>query len=107
MSRIFFLLASTLIWSCSARETRNAASLTDTEKQYCDSLKLDTTILVKLRAFTRAEVEPFHYSLGRQINPDGTEIEIDPIHLPGLVFKEETANTEVILENLRSSLAGI
>lgn len=75
-------------------------TLTSKERHICDSLKMDTSLIILLRPYTTATIEPFHYSLSRLILRDGTEKELDPVYLPGIVFKEKTATTETILNDL-------
>ena len=92
-----------LIIGCSSQPMKGKSAITDKEKHICDSLKIDTSLISLLREHTLAAVEPFHYSLSRQIFPDGTEKELDPIYLQGLVFKESAASTEIILDGLQST----
>lgn len=100
MKAIILALIITLTIGCSLQPTRNMSVTTDKEKDICDSLKIDCSLIPLLRQYSSAIVEPFHYSLSREIYPDGSEKELDPVYLQGLVFKETTINTEIILENL-------
>jgi hypothetical protein len=98
---LFFIIL--LAASCGSQSTKSKDNLSQNERHLCDSLKIDTTIVADLRQHSAAILEPFHYSLGRQINTDGTETELDPIHLQGLVFKETAENTENLLEKLQGN----
>ena len=92
-----------LVISCKSQSTISENGLTDNEKFYCDSLKIDTSIIIKLRSYTDSSVEPFHYSLSKQFNPDGTEEELGPVHLQGLVFKASNKTSTDIVMKLRDS----
>jgi hypothetical protein len=85
--------------SCNSQPV-NHAYISEGERKITDSLKMDTSVVALLRKYTDSTIEPFHYSLSRQINPDGTEIELDPVHLQGIVFREHTETTEVLIEKL-------
>lgn len=89
---------------CSQSEPPKDSSLkivSDSEIHLCDSMRIDTAILIALRQHTKAVVEPFHYSLSREILPGGKENEIDPVRLPGFVFKAQPADAETLLEKLQ------
>lgn len=77
--------------------------LTKQEQTICDSLQIDTTIVVDLRQVTLSKIEPFHYSLGKLITKDG-EFETDPIFLQGLVFKEANNKSYDLVFALKDKL---
>lgn len=85
---------------CSSQPIYSRSAITDKEKHICDSLKVDSSLIPYLRKYSSEIVEPFHYSFSRQLFENGTEKELDPIYLQGLVFKETTSKTEIILDNL-------
>lgn len=91
------------ILSCN-RETSNTeeTTLSNYDKKLADSLKIDLSIIKELKQHTTAGLEPFHYSLSKQLNADHTEIEIDPIKLNGLVFKETPENTQTLINELQA-----
>jgi hypothetical protein len=101
--KIILIFITSLILGCSTQASQNKAVLSKEEKHYCDSLKIDSSLLVELRPFTLSSFEPFHYSLAKKVNADGTWEEVDPIHLQGLVFNEVTAKTEIILNSLHKN----
>jgi hypothetical protein len=80
-------------------QKREMGKFTANERHYCDSLDIDTSLIIELKKISNSPIEPFHYSLARQYQ-NGTETEIDPILLQGLIFKETTRNTEFILAKL-------
>jgi hypothetical protein len=103
MKKLFFpllLLFAFLIFACGSKSTTSESTLSQNDKHLCDSLKIDQSVITDLREHTDAALEPFHYSLSRQINSDGTEIELDPIHLPGLVFDAPANHTTELLDKL-------
>jgi hypothetical protein len=98
--RTFIIISSFLLILGCNTTSQNSGSLNKREKQLCDSLGLDISIVNELRNNTKAGFEPFHYSLSTMYK-DGIETELDPIHLKGLVFKESQENTELLLDKLR------
>lgn len=94
------IFSQILTLGCSTQSTHNKHVLTDKERHWCDSLKVDTSIVVQVRNHTSAPIEPFHYSLSKLIKSDGTETELDPIYLQGIVFKESHLKSEEIILNL-------
>ena len=77
--------------------------LSSKEKFYIDSLKLDSSIIGDLRNHTKSAIEPFHYSFSTMTGSDGSEIELDPIYLHGLVFKESNKSSRNIIMSLRDN----
>jgi len=100
MRTIALFFISIVIIGCGSK----GGTISNAEQHLCDSLQIDPSVILDLRQHTDAEVEAFHYSLSRQINPDGSEIELDPIHLKGLVFQETAENTQELLDKLQSPL---
>lgn len=96
---------SLLLYSCSQQQQATQhveeTSLTAREKQLCDSMKIDQSVLTELKEHIHEYVEPFHYSLSKMYNTDHTVTEINPIRLPGFVFKEEQSNTRRLIEELQ------
>lgn len=99
MRNIILLLISILIVRCGVQPFKKV----EAEKRLCDSLKIDPSIMQGLRQYSYAEVELFHYSFSRQINEDGSETELEPFYLPGLVFKETAVKAEHLLEKLHDN----
>ncbi|MDQ8003570.1 MAG: DUF4253 domain-containing protein [Pedobacter sp.] len=89
--QIFLLAILTFAIGCNSSTTEKSYILTKEERNICDSLRLDTTIIKDIRDLNTSKIEPFHYSLSKIITKD-SEIEADPIFLKGLVFSE--ANTK-------------
>jgi hypothetical protein len=100
-------LGSFLLVACgqnSMTQTVETAGLTAHEKHLCDSMKIDPSVLLELKKHTSEPVEAFHYSLSKMYNADQSVTEIDPIRLPGFVFREDQANTSKIITELQSIL---
>jgi hypothetical protein len=102
--KFFYLIVMSLLLTNCGVQSKKEAEVSSRDKQLCDSLKIDISIVEELRKYSDAKLESFHYSLGRQINEDGSETEIDPIHLAGLVFDEKPERTDLLLDNLQSKL---
>ncbi len=97
---------SLFLYSCGQQTTKNVevTKLTTREKQLCDSMNIDQSVLTALKKHTHENVEPFHYSLSKMYKADHTVTEIDPIYLPGFVFKEEQSNTRTLIGALQEKL---
>jgi len=74
--------------------------LTTDERRLCDSLKIDSAIIQRIRLFNSNKIEAFHYSLSKMY-ADGYETELDPIHLPGLVFSEINSKSYDLVYKLK------
>ncbi len=95
---------SLLFYSCGQQQTTQHAeetSMTAREKHLCDSMKIDRSVLSELKKHTHEQAEPFHYSLSKMYKADHSVTELDPICLPGFVFKEEQSNTRRLIEELQ------
>jgi hypothetical protein len=67
--KILSLFATiSFMMGCNSQPT-SKARLTKTERSISDSLKIDSSVVLLLRQYTDSAIEPFHYSLSRQINP--------------------------------------
>jgi Domain of unknown function (DUF4253) len=84
---LFFATILTLTFGCKSQPKATGYKLTSNERNICDTLQIDTTIIKEIREFNTNKIDPFHYSLGKFITKDG-ETESDPIFLKGLVFSE-------------------
>jgi hypothetical protein len=100
MNHCSFLLFCCLLFACNSQEKKNSSSVSNKERHYCDSLQIDTTVIIELRKHTDAAVEPFHYSHSKQVFSDGSEKELEPVYLQGFVFKETEQNTKILIEKL-------
>jgi hypothetical protein len=94
---VLSIFTATVFFGCNLKGGHH---LTLDERHFCDSLQIDTSLVMDLRQMTAATVEPFHYSLEKSINDSGVLEEVNPIRLQGLVFKEDAANTDRILLKL-------
>lgn len=85
--------------SCSSKKQYE---LKDSEKSLCDSILFDYAIIKDLRVHNQNTIESFHYSISKMYD-DGKLIEIDPILLPGIVFKENNDNSYKTLFALKDN----
>jgi hypothetical protein len=88
----FLATILTLALGCKSQPVVKSYLLTTDEKNICDTLQIDTSIIKDLRQFNANKIEPFHYSLSKIITK-GSEIEADPIYLKGLVFSETNSKS--------------
>lgn len=98
LKMLFLFSAISFMLGCNSQPTAKG-HLTKKERSITDSLKIDSSVVLLLRQYTDSAIQPFHYSLSRQINPDGSEIELDPVYLQGVVFNETADRTEILLKN--------
>lgn len=99
------ILSQLFTLGCSAPSAQGSYALTPQEKHWCDSLKIDPSVIAGVREYTDEPIEPFHYSLGKLIKSDGTEQELDPIYAQGFVFDAPYRRSDDIVLNLRQQLA--
>lgn len=97
-----FTIASTFVLGCKSQSTDKTYTLTTEERNICDTLLIDTTIIKDIRKHNKSKIEPFHYSLGKLITKDG-EIETDPILLKGLVFTETNSKSYDLVFSLKDN----
>ncbi|MEO5562560.1 MAG: DUF4253 domain-containing protein [Chitinophagaceae bacterium] len=86
--------------SCKSQPVPGGYILTQDERNICDTLQIDTTIIKGIRQFNANKIEPFHYSLGKNII-GGAEFESDPIFLKALVFSEENSKSYDLVFSLK------
>ena len=89
-----------LLLSCSSPNTSETYKLTNDESRICDTLQIDETIIQDIRKFNTNKIEPFHYSLGKTYSED-KEIEVDPIHLKGLILHEQNSKSYDLVFKLK------
>ena len=94
-----FVLLS-LIFSCKPKISSQSNNLTIEEKQTWDTLKIDTSMLQRIRAYNSNIIEPFHYALSKMYQ-DGKETELDPIYLNGFVFSEQSSKSYDLIFTLK------
>ena len=89
--------------NCTSSPKSGGVYLNASERIICDTLHLDTTILIEIRRFNSKPIEPFHYSLGRMIK-DGKEYEVDPVRLQGILLEEENSKSYRLIYDLKNTL---
>ncbi len=99
---LFLLVILTLTFGCKSQTKVTSYILSNDERNICDTLQIDTSIIVDIRKFNSNKVEPFHYSLGKFITENG-ESESDPIFLKGLVFSETNLKSYDLVFSLKDN----
>ena len=99
---VIILFLAILINSCSSPSVQTY-KLTEDEKQICDSIGFDASVIQSIRSYSLSKIERFHYSLSKIIKID-TIIEADPIFLKGIVFQEENSKSYDLVFNLKDKL---
>jgi len=94
-----FFLSSLLLVACN-RQTRNATTiLTTQEKFYCDSLQIDSTIVLRLRTKTDSTIIPFPTDLQFVLDKD-MDIDSNAKNVTGFIFTASSANSNEIITDL-------
>jgi hypothetical protein len=96
------IIIVTIIASCNNQSKTHNYILTVNEKLICDTLQIDTTIILDIRKRNTNKIEPFHYSLSKMYK-DGIKTELEPIYLNGLVFSEQNAKSYDLVFELKDS----
>ena len=97
---ISFIITLTFALGCKSQTADKDYVLTKDEKNLCDTLQIDTTILKDIREFNTNKIEPFHYSISKIINTV-SEIDADPIPLKGVVFPEANDKSYELIFSLK------
>lgn len=96
-------ISGLLIIACSNNNDQNTYVLTVNERSMCDSMRLDTNVILKIRSFNKEKFEPFHYSISKMFK-DGQSFELEPVHRVGLVFNEENSKSYQLVFDLMNDL---
>jgi len=99
-STTFFCLL--VICGCSSQSISNTYILTDQERHYCDSLKLDSSIIALLRTQTDSAVTLFPTRLDFILDKD-IDVDSSRKQYPGLLFNAATNQTQIIVNSLYDS----
>jgi hypothetical protein len=93
------IFSLTFAFGCNSQTTISKSILTDQEKRFCDSLRIDTTIVLGIRTQTDSSLTPFPVNLEMVLNKD-----IDPDsnrkQFPGFIFNATNATADNIVINL-------
>ena len=100
-----FFLSVTFLFAlgCNTSTSQKNYVLTAREKTICDSLQLDSSIVIDIRNLNTSKIEPFHYSLSK-IYSQGSAIEANPIFLTGIVLTEKNAKSYDLIISLKDKL---
>lgn len=99
-SLLSFSLA--LTFSCHSQTIPAPSLLTSQERHWCDSLKIDSSIVSGIRTQTDSGLRPFPLNLEMVLNKD---IDVDPKRkqIDGFLFPTSNTNSEKIVVDLYSS----
>jgi hypothetical protein len=99
LSTFILFFSLTVAISCNSQSRITNTILSEKERFYCDSLKIDTAIVLGLRQYTDSNIKPFPVNLEKILNKD-----IDPgpnrKNAPGFIFNANSANSDSIVINL-------
>lgn len=105
-SAFFITTAVATLYSCGGEESTSSTTvktyqLTPVERVYCDSLHIDSALIISLRSKTKAKLNVFlpapHWVYGE----DGSVMEV-PSKLEALYFEADQSNAKVIVDELRA-----
>jgi hypothetical protein len=85
---------------CTSHSSGYNYTLSVFEKRFCDSLHIDTTVILDIRKLNSNKIEPFHYSLSKAYE-NGKWIESESIKLIGLVFSEQNSKSYEMVFSLK------
>lgn len=87
------------VFGCNSQTAILSPALTVQERFYCDSLKIDSSIILHLRKYTDSSITPFPTNLENVLNKD-IDIDSGRRELPGFLFNADSANSDIIVNNL-------
>jgi Domain of unknown function (DUF4253) len=93
------IFSLTLAFGCNSQTTITKPILTDRERYLCDSLKIDTTIVLGVRTQTDSSLTQFPMNLEMVLNKD-IDADSNRKQFPGLIFNATNANADNIVVNL-------
>lgn len=89
----------TLTFGCNTQTTPTKSILTDQERYWCDSLKIDTAIVFGIRTQTDSNLNPFPINLETTLNVD-IDIDSTAKQIPGFIFNAANTNADSIVARL-------
>ncbi|MBS1560229.1 MAG: DUF4253 domain-containing protein [Bacteroidetes bacterium] len=98
---MILLTTLSVVLGCNSSAHDGSYVLTKKERAICSSMQIDTSLIKDIRDYNANEIEPFHYSLAKKVTKD-TLIEIDPIHLNGLVIQEKNSRSYELVFALKN-----
>ncbi len=103
MKHLKLLIISYLsvVYGCNSQSLDKTYSLTNQEKHYCDSMKIDTSIILLIRTRTDSVLKPFPERLDFVLDADFDSVEI---HNSGFLFNSLNGQTENIITSLNKPL---
>lgn len=79
--------------------------LNSRDRHLCDSLQIDSSVLLAVRAHTDSVFQPFSTNLEMVLNKD-MDIDSNVQAIPGFIFPASAAQAQELISNLSSSFGG-
>jgi len=102
MKKLIIIILLLAINSCNS-QTKKTYLLNNNEKEICNKMNLDSTIIKELRHYNTNSIEIFHYSHSKMYS-EGKVIELNPKKMNGLIFKETNRKSKPLVLKLKSKL---
>ena len=93
------IFSLTLAFGCNLQTTITKPILTDRERHLCDSLKIDTAIVIAIRTQTDSTLAPFPMNLETVLDKD-IDANSKRKQFSGLTFDANNINADTIVINL-------
>ncbi len=95
------IFSLTLAFGCNSQTTITKSVLTDRERFLCDSLKVDTSIVLGIRTQTDSSLAPFPMNLEMVLNKD-IDADSNGKQFAGFIFNAPNSTADNIVINLYS-----
>lgn len=93
------IFSLTLTFGCNSQTTNTKSVLTDRERFLCDSLKVDTAIVLGVRTQTDSSLTPFPMNLEMVLNKD-IDADSNRKQFPGFIFNAANSTADNIVIKL-------
>src|SRR5687768_9079355 len=92
--KLIIILYLFIAYGCNSQSLDKTYSLTNQEKHYCDSMKIDTEVILLIRTQTDSVLKPFPERLDFVLDADFDSTEV---HNSGFLFNSLNGKTENIV----------
>jgi hypothetical protein len=99
--KLFIISYLFIVYGCNSQSPDRTYSLTNQEKHYCDSMKIDTEVILLIRTKTDSVLVPFPKRLDFVLDADFDSTEV---HNSGFLFNSLNRQTENIVASLYKPL---
>lgn len=89
----------TFTFNCKAQSLTTKLILTDQERHWCDSLKIDTSIIAGIRIQTDSSIIPFPFNIATVLDAD-VDIDSSVKQIPGFLLNATNENADNIVRSL-------